>query len=165
MEIAPNPSPPPWKDEGFQGFECLLAIVNNFFDPFDLFSSDGDDSFVAGIRWRRQFAAEVEKLFLDIAQDLIQKTMCLPLLESLLVEDPCQTDDGIEFVHGPVGLDPRGVLGNPLPTNQTRFPFVTRTGINAIDSYGHGICQNSGVKFQNENLFLPNVTSWILIAS
>ncbi len=116
MEIAPDPSPP-WKDEGFQGFESLLALVNNFFDPFDLFFSDGDGSLEAGIQWSRQFAAEVEKLFLDIAQDLIQKTMCLPLLNPLLVEDPCQTDDGIEFVHGPVGLDSWAVLGNPLPTN------------------------------------------------
>ena len=116
MEIAPDPSPS-WKDEGFQGFECLLALVNDFFGPFDLFFSDGDGSLEAGIWWSRQFAAEIEKLFLDIAQDLIQKTMCLPLLESLLVEDPCQTDNGVEFVHGPVGLDPQGILGNPLPTN------------------------------------------------
>jgi hypothetical protein len=73
MEIAPDSSPSR-KDEGFQGFQCFLALVNNFFDPFDLFFPDGDGSLEAAIRWSRQFAAEVEKLFLNIAQDLIQKT-------------------------------------------------------------------------------------------
>jgi len=89
----------------------LLTLVDKFLDSRDFFFADTIHAVLKELRRCRQFAADIEQLVLDSAQDTVQKTMPLAGVETFLVEHPSQADDGIQFVDGAVGVDARDGAG------------------------------------------------------
>jgi hypothetical protein len=60
---------------------------------------------------RRQLAAQVEQLVLDLAEDVVEPARRLALLEALRVEDAREADNRVELVDRAVGLDAGASFG------------------------------------------------------
>ena len=64
--------------------------------------------------------------------------MPLAGFETFFVEHPSQTDNRIQFINRPVGVDARRILGHSFATDQSSFALVTGARIDFGDANSHG---------------------------
>ena len=60
--------------------------------------------------------------------------MRLTGIETLFVEDPRQTDNGIQFIDRSVGVDSRRILGHSLAADQSGFALVAGARVHFGDA-------------------------------
>ena len=61
------------ENERLERLEILLALIDPFFQPTDLFRADAIHAILKSLGRRRQLAAQIEKLVLKLAQHLVEK--------------------------------------------------------------------------------------------
>src|SRR5215475_3212212 len=117
MQEAVDPAAP-GQDERLQRWQISLTAVHESLEFLHLPLAHAEHAFIDGFGWRRQLAAEVEQLILDLAEDLVEPAVTLALVDALRVEDADQADDGIQLVDRAVGDDSRRVLRDSLAADQ-----------------------------------------------
>ena len=93
--------------EGLQRLQVFLAVVHQLFEPLHLRLGEVEHAFVLGTGRRRELAAEIEELVLDLLQHVVEPAVVLAVGEALLVERADDADDGVQLVHRPVRFDAR----------------------------------------------------------
>ena len=127
----------PGKHERFERFQFFLTLVDELLDFLHLALADAVHSFLKKIRRGSQLAPQVEQLILDLAQYHIQEPVGLADIDFLVVESPRQTDDGVQLVDGPVGLDALRVFRDALAADQSGLALVARARVDAGNSNRH----------------------------
>src|SRR5438094_963288 len=80
------------QDEGLERRQIFLAPVHQILELLHLALAHPEHPLVRGVGWRRQLAAEVEELVLDLPQHLVEPPVPLALGEALGVDDQRQAD-------------------------------------------------------------------------
>src|SRR5215831_12128863 len=124
--------------ERLERWQIFLAAIHQLLELLHLALADLEHPFVLGVARRRELAAQIEELVLDLSQDLVEPAVPLALVEPLGVEDAHQADDGVQLVDGAVRYDARRVLRDPLAADQRGLALVARAGVDARDADRHG---------------------------
>lgn len=128
---------PPGENEGAQGREVLVHRVHLALQQVDLGVGYSRLLRVHVLRQRRQDRTQVEKLMLDAqqcARELVQRLrVVVRALGGAERAMPARTDDGIEFVHRAVDLDPQVVLGDLLAADEACLSTIPLARVDAVD--------------------------------
>src|SRR5206468_2163587 len=126
------------QDERFERRQIFLTASHEAFELLHLAFAHSEHALVDGVGRRRQLAAEVEELVLDLPEDFVEPAVALALADPLGVEDPHQADDRVQLIDRAVGDDARRVLRDSLPADPGGLAMVAGPGVHArdVDRYG-----------------------------
>src|SRR5438445_790032 len=130
------------QDERFERRQIFLTAIHEAFELLHLAFAHSEHALVDGVGRRRQLAAEVEELVLDLPEDFVEPAVALTLADPLGVEDPHQADDRVQLIDRAVGDDARRVLRDSLPADQGGLALVAGPGVHARDADRHGPLPN-----------------------
>src|SRR3989449_596190 len=126
------------QDERLERRQIFLTPIHEGLELLHLAFADSEHALVDGVGRRRQLAAEVEELVLDLSQDFVEPAVPFALGEPLGVEDPHEPDDGVQLVDRAVGDDARRVLRDALAADQGGLALVAGARVDARDADRHG---------------------------
>ena len=93
-------------------------------------------------RWLDEVLRRIQNELFDLGSELATPPEAeyegmFKVGEALGVEDPRQADRRVQLVDGPVGDDPRRVLGDALAADQGGLALVAGSRVHARDADGH----------------------------
>jgi hypothetical protein len=146
------------QDKRLQRFEIFLAPIDQLLEPYDLISTDPIHAFLETLRRCREFAAEVKQFILDLAQHSVDKMMRFAGVEFLFIEDPRQTDGGIELIDNTESIDPWRIFRDALTAHESGLAAISRARVNFGDADSHwsqfnGECKLQSAKFKVSVIF------------
>src|SRR6266498_3160262 len=75
--------------------------------------------------------------------------MCVPGVETLFIEHARESNDGVQFIDGAIGLDARRVFWHTFAANQAGFALVAGTCIDFSDS-NHALIKS--LRWESKNV-------------
>ena len=137
MQIGAN-APTARQDERFERLEIFLTLVDEFLQTLDFIIADLVHARLKKFRRCRQLAADIEKLILNPAQNLVEESMPLAGFEAFFVKHPRQADYRVELVDGAVSVDARRIFGDALAADERGITPIAGARIDFGDANSHG---------------------------